>query len=586
MGNRFLAHVLLASGLVAQTAPTSRPASVETTATLEGRVIDLRGEAVPLAEVWIADSRESLQPLARGKCDGNGFFRIAGVPRRARWTVHALGEGRCEVEVPISGTVERVPLVVHDAVAVRGHLLTRAGKGVAGAYVRVDSEARVPAGLCCEAETDREGSFVLPRVPLGPMRFCAVVPGEGLAELRTRITKETEVKLEPGDELTTSITIALEGVPAAALPDVTVEVLPYVQGHPARLPRPWAEPKLASQGTLQLELVPDRSYAVSMRCVGFAISPERRNLEHGEGPHVARFKATPLGSRSLQCPARVVGADGKPLAGVRLRMRGFSGVESSEVTSDGDGKLVFDSPVAAGALAYIESRSAEFVVDPGKDDSPQRRLTLATSTMQLWRVEPNARLELRVVPACSVSGRVLRSDGGAAAMVQVELEGQQSSWPGHWEQVAWSQTDRDGRFRFSTLSDRAEALRVRVFGPGGVVAEPNLAMKHQGQHLDAGDLVVAAPGAVEGVVRSRNGAPAPGIWVELNDWNLERDVFGGRMTLAAVTDRSGRFRFASTPPGCFVLRVMESDALANPPLLEPFQVEAGKPRVREVILPE
>ena len=71
------AAVALAAGLCTQE-PKTAPAA-ETTATLEGRVVDLRGEPVPLASVWIATWQEPDKALARGTCDGEGCFRIGRV---------------------------------------------------------------------------------------------------------------------------------------------------------------------------------------------------------------------------------------------------------------------------------------------------------------------------------------------------------------------------------------------------------------------------------------------------------------------------------------------------------------------------
>ena len=53
-----------------------------------------------------------------------------------------------------------------------------------------------------------------------------------------------------------------------------------------------------------------------------------------------------------------------------------------------------------------------------------------------------------------------------------------------------------------------------------------------------------------------------------------------------VSDRSGRFRFTPAPTGYFFLRVAEPEVDALRPAIEPFEVQSGKPCVREVVLPE
>ena len=51
---------------------------------IEGRVVDMRGEGVPAAKVWVTTTGDPESVLARGVADGDGFFRIAKVPKLLR----------------------------------------------------------------------------------------------------------------------------------------------------------------------------------------------------------------------------------------------------------------------------------------------------------------------------------------------------------------------------------------------------------------------------------------------------------------------------------------------------------------------
>src|SRR5262245_30436311 len=70
-------------------------AMAEPTVVLEGRVVDLRGEGVPLAKVWVTAPGEPGRELAKSVCDGEGFFRIGQIPARASGMLRATGEGLC-----------------------------------------------------------------------------------------------------------------------------------------------------------------------------------------------------------------------------------------------------------------------------------------------------------------------------------------------------------------------------------------------------------------------------------------------------------------------------------------------------------
>src|SRR5262245_34056420 len=120
---------VLAALVVAQGKPAEAPA----TARVEGRVVDLRGVPVPAAEVWVTASQEPGTVLARGNCDGDGFFLFARVPVRESWQVFATADGSVVGEdFARPGGAPRT-LLLHDAAVVRGVLRDRKGTPVAGA---------------------------------------------------------------------------------------------------------------------------------------------------------------------------------------------------------------------------------------------------------------------------------------------------------------------------------------------------------------------------------------------------------------------------------------------------------------------
>ncbi|MEO6593982.1 MAG: carboxypeptidase-like regulatory domain-containing protein [Planctomycetota bacterium] len=158
---------------------------------LEGRVVDLRGEGVPLTKVWVATRQAPDQELARGVCDGEGYFRIGKVPRRTDLVACASAESRCRAQSSLSRGP--VTLTLHDAAIVRGTLTNRAGEPVASAIVPPPACAcgcatgTSPSGSVVEVITDRQGRC----------RFVGLSPGGAWLQLLVDEEHPTNRDVEP-----------------------------------------------------------------------------------------------------------------------------------------------------------------------------------------------------------------------------------------------------------------------------------------------------------------------------------------------------------------------------------------------------
>src|SRR4030095_7423737 len=84
-------------------------------------------------------------------------------------------------------------------------------------------------------------------------------------------------------------------------------------------------------------------------------------------------------------------------------------------------------------------------------------------------VDPATTLELRVVPACTVTGRVLLGDGHPAAFVSVQLENERTERI-RWMPFARATTDRAGNYRFPRCHHLDEPVRIKVDGRSGSAA--------------------------------------------------------------------------------------------------------------------
>ncbi len=104
------------AGGVPQDAPEPRP----DTFTLAGRVVDLEGGGVPVAEVWVTHWTTPDERLARSFTDAEGYFRISRVPKLESWTIWATADGLSVASGFARSASDVVTIEIHDATTVCG----------------------------------------------------------------------------------------------------------------------------------------------------------------------------------------------------------------------------------------------------------------------------------------------------------------------------------------------------------------------------------------------------------------------------------------------------------------------------------
>ncbi|MEO6598050.1 MAG: carboxypeptidase-like regulatory domain-containing protein, partial [Planctomycetota bacterium] len=542
------ARLLLAAALPSQ-APEPTTTQPAPTVVLEGRVVDLRGEGVPLANVAIATLQARDIEVANGLCDGEGFFRIGKVPPGQGWFARARVEGMC-CQLGYAGEAG-TPLLVtmHDAATVRGVLRDTKGSPAVGVVV------------------------------------CAVaaVPGEGLYELRTLVARDCEVRLLAATGPRTDVTIVAKGLPPDVRPTINLrqgidgpQRLLRFNTYAPTLPMPWRRPVIGADGNCTLHGVPDLEYSVTMQAPGFVMSPAVATARQGSGPHALTFTATPLGSVTLSCKAVLHDQHGDPLEGVQLILR-YQGA-SAFATSDSQGSLTFASPAAAGASARVESLDDRWVLDQTKEEGMNGWWFPEHRHEHECRIDPNAAIELRAIPACSVRGRLLTPDGRAVPFVRVQLETEQTTRGPQWQRVALATTDRDGHFYFRRLHVLTEKARTAVLsGPGPAVSGP-FALDQPGTHHTAPDLTLPTPTIVMGTAVDRAGKPAAGLQVR---WVTQSDGKGNIDEV--LTDRLGRYRLLGVTPGPGKLEWLADEY--DPIGAQPLDLEAGKALTFDFVVP-
>ncbi len=555
----------------------------QATGTLSGRVVDLRGEGVPAAEVWIGNEDRS-ELTARATADGEGYFRLTKVPDQA-WTVFATNDGLCIGRDYVSGLAETARVEVHDAATIRGILRDALGAPVAGAVVSASPAGRALTRSPRTATTGEGGHFTIPKVPLGLSQLTSWVRGQGLAELRHRVEGDAEVVLVASTEPTTSFEITVEGLPKEGRPEVSLAWLPYRNGSLTYLPEPFRRPRIA--GTRwSAQGLPHWQYTVRLHATGYAFQPDEVRVEKGKGPHQLAFVATQKGTMSLRCPARVTDGHGKPAAGVSFVLRRSNGGERTTATSDEEGKLTFDSPLGAGTKVVVYSTTDAWVVDQAKSHeligSQDRRFLEHHECL----VAPDRELQLRVIPATSVQGQLRFGDGRPAAFVRVALAEKAANRMPRWMTFAYATTDRHGNYRFGRLHHSPDAVRVEVEGAAGTATSEPFAIDQVGAQVVVPQLTLAPPAIVEGTLRDEAGKPIAGMAVWLRDWDFGTSSQRSGSVTEVITDRQGRYRFVGVPEGgAWLQLVPDEDMRHHRKVVEPFEVEAGKRYTHDIVEP-
>src|SRR5687767_12928806 len=99
--------------VVVTPAATQEPPPPPETFVLEGRVVDLRGDGVPVAKVWIATAPPPAAPVVEATADGEGYFRLKA-PQYDSLQVYATGEGMCRGLAYVRRGTTSVRIELHD----------------------------------------------------------------------------------------------------------------------------------------------------------------------------------------------------------------------------------------------------------------------------------------------------------------------------------------------------------------------------------------------------------------------------------------------------------------------------------------
>jgi len=554
---------------------------------LEGRVVDLRGEPVPAAEVWVTSGEGAERwwhstavgsgpALARTVADGEGCFVVAHLPDVGPWDVHATAPGRSRGRMLVRQRDAGLVLRLHDAAAVHSVLRDRSGRPVAGAVVQAWIGTRVLQGVADEARTGDDGGFVLAKVPFAPVTVQACVPGEGIARMWLLRPDEVPPAFAPTEAAVGTLRIHVAGVDADDLASIRLELWADGQG---MLPPPCSRLAPDRAGNCVVEQLPAGKYSIYPSSTRCSFASWRHECDVHAGEQSAEIAAGPVRVPPRAWPGRLQGADGEPIAGARLALlpvvRRNETWPADETVTGTDGEFRFECDLPTGTKAVVQVLGDRLTLDQAKPTTALPDLSLLH--LQECEVAPDDPLELRAELACEVRGRLLRPDGRPAAVVEVQLEEQQPNRTPEWSPFAKTVTGRDGTFVWRGLHRLDRPVRLHSATGLGAVDGAVFALAAAGAKVDLGDLRLERTSIVEGVVHDAAGAPAPGVRVWLREWDFAAGKQKSGSVVEVLTDRAGRYRFTAVPPGGTWLQVLRAgESITLQRAVEPFEVKPGE----------
>lgn len=488
---------------------------------VSGRVVDLQGNPVAGAAVVVRPVRflalgGGQAVTTTGSSGGrtssgeDGAFVVEEVePGKADLAAEALGmrEKVLRLELPPGEDLEGVEVVLEEAAAVSGRVLTEDGEPAIGAELRHAIGELPPGAMILRAPlavTDGEGRYRIEGLEPGPQTLVArhEAHGRAVRDLDAAPGENTlDFQLEGGQTLAGTV-VDPYGAPLAG---ALVRLL-------SELPS-WSYPQTvsgASGGFSFIGLQPG-SYAVQAEKDGVGRTARPVPVEVGDGPvEGLTVELEPVGSVF----GSILGLTVDELARVQLQA-------GSEV---GVGKVGYDGSYRILGLTLGKWRVAARLTRSGRQ---------AQGVVKLTPELLEAHLDLDFGTGLTLAGQVLLN-GEAVAGAGVSAHGGGGAG-------GWTETDRAGRFELQGLEPARYLLEVSHSGTGVSHAEwVELAR-------DEEVLIELTTGPVAGVVLdAANSQPLADARVALSPVTGSGIPSPGRQ---ASTGPDGSFRFPGVTTG-------------------------------------
>lgn len=542
----FGSAVAVALTLIASTLP-QEPANG---GRVTGSVIDAFGEGVTAARISAWRSTEPDVILHRTFTDGDGMFVLTNVAFDDRYSlwIRAESDERCGVKTAAlvsSKQPERwCSLRLWDAGIVDVSVADGEGRPLTGVQVLATSHCSRILHFEPNAQgvTGADGHAVLAGVALGAIDVRAWLPDQPIASTTTWLHGAAAVELKLEDTGGVAMHVRVDGLPEER--EAVLSILTYEDGGFIALPA-FTNAITTSGGEWSMRALPDLRYLLSASLDGFITRPTEQWLEPGNAPHNLTFTVQPMGSVRLRGVLR--DADGKPIAHETLGCRASNYSMPATGTTDAAGRFELDSALAAGEKAIFEMVGGRLTLHQEKTAVMYGVSDARFLGWHEFVIDPEPEYALTAIPAVSIEGRVVDSDGKPVHGRRVELQRSQPMSVSSWTVLESSVSDAEGRFGFRGVYPAPTPVRVSLGKLDAAASDPILV--ESGQDLRGIELRAVPLGVVEGRVSDEQGQPLPGARV----WLRNFDPTTGRQTDGSVneilSDREGRYRFVDVEPG-------------------------------------
>lgn len=481
-----------------------------------GTLTNADGDPVGGVVVMVLTSDRGFADGGYGQTDGDGKFRIAGLPLGS-FTLAARGEGlqRASKNVTIEAGENEVDLQFSSSSTVSGRVVDDRGRPVQGAQVNIGPKGRWSflAGQSI-ADTLADGSFTFDEVPAGTYQLSASKDGLGSRTLEDPVeVKEgpvggLEIRLGGGARVTGSIL----GLSYEELNQVRVAA----HGSHGEVTQPDFE------GNYRVDHVAPGALTLEAHVSGSSRSVRRQvTVEEGELEIVVDLEF--VDGYEIR---GTVYRTGEPEADAPLSLFSTDGDYSANGTTGGDGTFLFEGvpegsyrlQVGNWETTYRHSREVEI---PG-DEALRIDLELAR-----------------------LAGRVVDTDGNplSGASISLRQEGRQGYG---------ARSDSLGRFTFGEINTGAWEAKARLSGYGQETVTVELEI---GEVVDDLEIRLEAVGGLVLNVGLEGGRPANVISVAFLQGGVRQagGTFQG--------DDSGQFVVDVVPDGSWQM-VLSSNGFA------------------------
>ena len=516
---RFLSVALpLSVALVAQGKPVLAEAE---TRTLEGRVVDVLGDPIPVATVVAVVGGRVVQ---RATTDGEGIYHLSRVPVTGA-EICFTARGKAEVRAPWHG-LSAPPFrneVLEDAGRLHGRVRDARGTAIAGATVIVVTDR-----FWGEATTDANGDYDFTAVPLRRALVRAWTP-TGWAERRVCVVDEHRCDLEMPLLAAGTRVVRVKGLPPEALATARVEVTSVDIVARKNLGR------VALRADATAEFVPSHCCLVQLVVPGFASAPVGHFLCGGQTP--IEFEVAPL--QAAHTTVKGCARDGRshPVAGVRIVARDRSGCDLCSAVTDATGDFVLATPLPPHSFLRLGLELREWqLIDA----------TMTISDGFSWihtTANPVKSRELFLERTGDLRSE-LRGEGGTR-LVFADVEVIDTE---HYLTRVRTVSDRAGRVDLRLPPGDYELIATasdgQITSAMVVFAENQPAPKIKWTPLPSG--------SIEGVMLDDANQPVPGVelFVALQE---EHGAACARRRTTVLTDKNGRFRCRGLTPGTWTV---------------------------------